>query len=85
MSTDRSDSVYTFDKQKGEDFLCTEIGLSVLPPEGSEIAQLLGFDKFALIVIGDMISPTKKEKRKWSWKETIQYVMEIHSELIRDQ
>lgn len=56
-----------FDKTEGEFFLYNELGLTepeVLPPEGKEVAALVGYQKYALMVIGKMIS--RNIDMKWN-------------------
>lgn len=72
-------------KQKeGEEFLAHEIGLSghlTLPPQGKEICSLVGYQRFALMIVGSMISNRSKQKRSWSWTELLSYVHSVRCEL----
>ena len=78
---ERSD---VFDKAGGEEFLAREIGLeqgSNLPPVATEVVELVGYQKFALMMIGGMVAPLGKKKRSWSWDEVRSYVFELRAEL----
>ena len=76
-----------FDSETGELFLTHEIGLEGrvdLPPEATNVAKLVGYQKLALMMIGGMVVPIGKKKRRWTWTEVKTYVYEIRSELSLD-
>ena len=68
-----------FELEDGEDFLAHEIGMagrSFLPPEGKEVCDLVGYQRFALMLVGNMVH--KKQK---SWSEILSYVQAVRNEL----
>lgn len=72
-------------KEAGEEFLCNEVGLehsSELCEEGKQCASLVGYQKLALMMIGNMVTPISKSSKKWSWFQVIDYIEAIRTETI---
>lgn len=72
-------------QDEGEDFLAHEIGLSgrlFLPTEGKEVCRLVGYQRFALMIVGNMmtVKPTQYKKSR-TWKEILAYVHLVRNEL----
>ena len=87
-STDANTCNDIFNKIDGEHFLSQEIGLegegrdTMLPPIGKEVARLVGYQKFALMMVGNMISPPVKSKRKaMDWSQVLAFVQSIRNEM----
>lgn len=72
------------DRESGNEYLAQEIGLehgSDLPTIGLDVAKLVGYHKFALMMVGGMIAPARKTKHHWSWEEVADFVRATRSEL----
>ena len=72
------------EKDEAEEFLAHEIGLigqESLSDEGKNVATLVGYQRLALVIIGNMICPTKKIKATKSWGEVITLVLSIRQQL----
>ena len=70
--------------EEGEEFFAHEIGHSshlTLPPQGKEICSLVGYQRFALMIIGNLISSNNKQKKSWTWTEVLSYVQSVRREL----
>jgi len=73
-----------FSKEDGEEFLAQEIGFmkaEELEDEGKEVAELVGYQKLALMMIGGMFAPISSKKKKYTWAEIKAHVMEIRAEV----
>lgn len=73
-----------FNKIEGELFLSNELGLTecdVLTTQGKEVAALVGYQKYALMIIGNMISPLKSQKKGIEWDEVEAYIRSIVEEI----
>jgi len=72
-----------FSKIEGEDFLSNEIGLTEcqLPQHGKEVAALVGYQKYALMIIGNMIAPMKSRNKGKTWSEVLTYIQSIIEEI----
>ena len=71
-------------KDEAEEFLAQEIGLigqESLSEEGKEVAKLVGYQRLALVIIGNMICPTNKLKASKSWVEVMSSVVLMRKEL----
>lgn len=70
-------------KEDAEKFLADEVGLAgpmLLPPEGRIVCSLVGFQRFALMMIGSKIQP-KGGQKPWSWEKVLSFVRSIRDEL----
>ena len=73
-----------FGIEEGEDFLAHEIGLAgraFLPVEGKEVCSLVGNQRFALMMVGKMITTKSTQQKALSWNEVLDYIHSIRSEL----
>jgi len=68
-----------YTKEEGERFLANELGVPQLPLEGATVAKLVGYQKLAMIMIGTMIVPISRKKRKYTWEEVIAYVQGVRN------
>jgi len=75
------DDVY--DEVEGLKFLADEIGQPVddLPTDAKATAQLVGFQRLALQMIGALNSPISKKKTPMSWEEIKHMIVELRGEL----
>lgn len=72
-----------FQKDEAEEFLAQEIGLTksmLLPAEGKEACSLVGFHRFALMIIGSKVCP-KSNQEAWTWETVLSYLRSIRIEL----
>ena len=69
-------------KDEAEDFLAHETGLkrTTLPEEAREAARLVGYQRLALKMISDKISPKRDSTSPQSWGEVIRTVLSIRRE-----
>ena len=70
-----------FDKEEGVSFLVSEIGIEELPAEGIECAELSGFQRLALQMIGALNAPISKKKTPMPWSEIKSLLLGIRVEL----
>lgn len=73
-----------FDSNEGEDFMAHEIGLAgrhVLPGAAIEICALVGYQRFAMIIIGSFVTKQNKNMPRKSWDEAIDFVKSAREEL----
>jgi small GTP-binding protein len=72
-----------YDPEVGIKFLADEIGASMesLSPEAIQIAELIGYQRLALQIIGALFSPINKKKVPMSWPEIKDMVVELRGEL----
>ena len=71
-------------EEEGIEFLAHEVGLEKkehLCIQGRQVAALVGYQKFALMLIGGMISPVRKSKKPWTWNRVTKYVETIITEI----
>eukprot|EP00903_Cladosiphon_okamuranus_P018136 g16690.t1 len=71
-----------FDEAEGLEFLASEVGLEPgeLEAEGAEIAALVGYQKLALQMVGNMKSPISRKNRARSWGEIRQLIVDLRRE-----
>lgn len=71
-----------FERESGEKFLAQELGLEgQLPLIGKEVAQLVNYNKVALMMIGGMIAPSRRKKHVWTWDEVRNFVQEMRCDI----
>ncbi|CAM9351803.1 unnamed protein product [Ectocarpus sp. 13 AM-2016] len=72
-----------FDESEGLEFLTSEVGLEpgTLDAEGAEIASLVGYQKLALQMVGNMKSPISRKNRAWNWGEIRQLILDLRREV----
>ena len=70
-----------FDKDEGCSFLLSEIGLEELSAEAKECAEMCGFQRLALQMIGALNAPISKKKIPMSWPEVKSLLVGIREEL----
>ena len=70
-----------FTKEEGCIFLASEIGVENLSEEAVEVAELAGFQRLAIQMIGALNSPISKKKVPMSWFEIRSMLIEIRDEL----
>lgn len=78
--------VNTFSVSEGEEFLATELGLDIImiPKEAKEVAALVGYEKYALMIIGALACPVSRKKEAWSWSDIKNHVLRIREEIFSD-
>jgi hypothetical protein len=78
--------VNTFSVSEGEEFLATELGLDaiMIPKEAKEVAALVGYEKYALMIIGALACPVSRKKEAWSWSDIKTHVLRIREEIFSD-
>ncbi len=78
--------VNTFSASEGEEFLATELGLDTvtIPKEAKEVAALVGYEKYALMIIGALACPVSRKKEAWSWSDIKNHVVRIREEIFSD-
>ena len=73
-----------FSQEDGFEFLAQEIGFmkaEELDEEGREIAEMVGYQKLALMMCGGMKAPISSKKKKYEWSEIKEYVEGIKAEI----
>ncbi|CAN0083149.1 unnamed protein product [Scytosiphon promiscuus] len=72
-----------FDESEGLEFLAGEVGLDPdkLDAEGAEVAALVGYQKLALQMVGNMKSPISRKNRARSWEEIRRLVVGLRREV----
>ena len=74
----------SLDKADGEEFLAMEIGYTssvLLPLQGRIVAELIGYNKVALMIVASMITPKGKNKKIWTWTDVTSHICEIRSDI----
>merc|ERR1711907_398338 len=70
-----------FDKDEGCKFLLSEIGQEELSAEALECAEMCGFQRLALQMIGALNAPISKKKSPMPWPEVKSLIVSIRDEL----
>ena len=72
-----------YDPEEGVKFLADEIGVTVdtIDKEAIVIANLVGYQRLALQIIGALFSPINKKKIPMSWPEIKEMVVELRADL----
>lgn len=74
-------------KEEAEDFLAHELKLSnrhFLPLQGEIVCSDVGYQRFALMLVGKMINNTNGHRSK-TWDEVLLYIQSIRYELGLDK
>jgi len=81
--TPESEPEDVFTEEEGLEFIASEIGLTpnTLPDLAKEVALLTGYQRLALQIIGGLKVPVSKKKEPLEWKEILDMVQSIRSEL----
>jgi hypothetical protein len=64
--------------------LTSELGVSApaaLPPAALAVAALVGYQKLALQMVGNMRVPVSKKKRAWEWSEVTELICKLRCEV----
>jgi hypothetical protein len=73
-----------FDPVEGKDFMAHEIGLAggdLLPDIAIKTCALVGYQKFAMMIVGSLITNQNKSMPKMSWEEVLDFVDSARGEL----
>jgi hypothetical protein len=74
----------TFTEVEGLEFLASELGVSepaALPAAALAVAALVGYQKLALQMVGNMRVPVSKKKRAWEWSEVTALINKLRCEV----
>jgi GTPase SAR1 family protein len=80
---EKSSTEEIYDEAEGIKFLADEIGQApeTLPEEAIHTAQLIGYQRLALQMIGALNCPISKKKTPMSWEEIKHMIVELREEL----
>ena len=69
---------------KGLEFLCAEVGdssVEAMEPLAKDVAAMVGYQKLALQMVGNMRCPISRKKKAWEWSAIRTHIMELRREL----
>ena len=72
-----------YDPAEGMKFLADEIGISLdaIDQDAVIVAELVGYQRLALQIVGALYSPINKKKTPMAWSEIKEMVLEIRADL----
>ncbi len=73
-----------FDAYDGEDFMAHEVGLAGrkdLPVPAKKLCSLVGYQRFAMMIVGSIVTTQNEGSPQKSWEDAIEFVEAARNEL----